>query len=136
MRDYGIAKLVFNLIQIIGGIALAMSLLAAWRGGGRFEAIMVVGPIVIGCLCVIAFGQLGLAMIATAENSEATVSLLREMDKREAARQRGPVTEHVKNYKGYQITRENGSYVAAGRSYATLILAEQAIDAIMREAGR
>jgi len=136
MRDYGIAKLVFNLIQIIGAIALALSLVAAWRSPASFEMVIVMGPILMGYLCVIAFGQLGLAMIATAENSEATVSLLREMDKRDAASRRGPVTEHVKTYKGHKIARESGSFVADGRSYATLILAEHAIDAIMREAGR
>ena len=135
MGQFGTAKRVFSFFVTIGWVIAAVGALVfififIELGFDTFA-------IASGCLTFIsgvftvAAAQMGLAQIATAENTAAILAALTRNDQQSApglTRNKKADSDLIKTYKGYEIIRSSSGVTVSGEEFAGVLDAEKWID--------
>ena len=135
MGQFSTAKRVFSFLVFFGWVVAAIGVLifiltfkqmdhwvlAAASGGSIF---------ISGIFTVVA-AQMGLAQIATAENTAAILAALTRNNQQSApvlTRNKKADSDLIKTYKGYEIIRSSSGVTVSGVEFAGVLGAEKWID--------
>jgi len=152
MRQFNTAKVVLEFIIALGWLVVALGVLAfvyLLTNDGIGGALWAFGIILASGLITVAVAQMGLAQIATAENTAAIYSLLAQykdgiVDKQRssgntlgATYTKGLVInagDRIKAFNGYEIMKAEGGVSVDGETYPNVLAAERAINEKIKSA--
>jgi hypothetical protein len=147
MQNFYIAKRTLGILVVIGWIVIALAALvgaSSLRESNLLASFLVFGPMAMSGLILIVGSQMGLAQIATAENTREMLQIMRK--RAQLAPQETPATKTgtgpnsfnavkengvgsaIKTYKGYLIMKTQDGVEVDGEPFPNLSAAEKWIN--------
>ena len=151
MGQFNTAKVVLEFVIVLGWLVVALGVAAfvyLLANIGLIGALPAFGILASG-LITVAVAQMGLAQIATAENTAAIYSLLAHnkdeiVDKQRSSGNALGVTykkglvinagDRIKAFNGYEIMKAEGGVSVDGETYPNVLAAERAINEKIKSA--